>query len=105
MIFKIKDPKLFEEYLRKISTHEAFIFFTLDKFITSLTKLINNISVDSLTYKILKDGTKDYENDLNKWADFVFPTVTEQLTRVYREEEQLFRFTYSSTYMMYISAW
>lgn len=56
MIFKTKDPKQnFEEYLRKITNQEAFIYFTLDKFIVNVTKLINNINSDSLTYKILKD--------------------------------------------------
>lgn len=85
MIFKVKDPKLnFEEYLRKITSQEAFIYFTLDKFIVNVTKLINNINSDSLTYKILKDETKDYENELKKWSEFNFPSITKQLTRVYR---------------------
>jgi hypothetical protein len=61
MIFKSKDPKQnFEEHLRKIASQEAFIYFTLDKFIVNMTKLINNINTDSLTHKILKDETKDY---------------------------------------------
>jgi len=40
----------------------------LDKFIVNVTKLLNNINSDSLTYKILKDETKDYENELKKWS-------------------------------------
>lgn len=96
MVFKTKDPKQnFEEYLRKITNQEAFIYFTLDKFIVNVTKLINNINSDSLTYKILKDETKDYENELRKWSEFSFPSITNQLTRVYRENESLFRFTYT----------
>jgi hypothetical protein len=51
---------MFEDYLRKILTQDAFVFFTLDKFILSVTKLISNLNNDNLTFKILKDGTKDY---------------------------------------------
>lgn len=61
MIFKLKDQKMFEEYLRKILTQDAFLLFTLDKFILGITKLLSNLNNDSLTFKILKDGTKDYE--------------------------------------------
>ena len=85
MIYKVKDPKQnFEEYLRRITNQSAFIYFTLDKFIISITKLINNVNSDSLTYKILKDETKDYENELKKWSEFNFSSITNQLTRVYR---------------------
>ena len=85
MIYKVKDPKQnFEEYLRRITNQSAFIYFTLDKFIISITKLINNVNSDSLTYKILKDETKDYENELKKWSEFNFSSITHQLTRVYR---------------------
>lgn len=38
---------------------EAFIFFTLDKLIGGLCKLIHNINPESLTHKILKEGAKD----------------------------------------------
>lgn len=61
MIFKLKDQKMLEDYLRKILTQDAFVFFTLDKFILSVTKLVSNLNNDNLTFKILKDGTKDYE--------------------------------------------
>jgi histone deacetylase complex regulatory component SIN3 len=106
MIFKVKDPKQnFEEHLRRLTNQEAFIYFTLDKLIQSLAKLVNNINSDSLTYKILKDETKDYENELKKWAEFTFPSITQQLTRVYRESEPLFRFTYTQSHLMYISMW
>lgn len=85
MIFKVKDPKQnFEEYVRRITNQEAFIYFSLDKLIQSVAKQVNNINGDSLTYKILKDETKDYENELKKWAEFSFPSITQQLTRVYR---------------------
>ena len=84
MIYKVKDPKQnFEEYLRRITNQSAFIYFTLDKFIISITKLINNVNSDSLTYKILKDETKDYENELKKWSEFNFSSITNQLTRAY----------------------
>lgn len=54
VIYKLKEQKSFEEYLRKILQQDAFIFFTLDKLIGGTTKLINNIGNDTLTYKILK---------------------------------------------------
>lgn len=61
MIHKIKEQKGLEEYLRKIFQQDAYIFFTLDKLILGLVKLINNINADSLTYKILRDDMRDYE--------------------------------------------
>jgi hypothetical protein len=42
---------------------------------------------------------------VKKWSEYEFQSVTEQLTRVYNEAEPIFRFTYTSTYMMYISMW
>ena len=50
-----------EEYLRKIFQQDAYIFFTLDKLVTGLVKLVNNINIDSLTYKILRDDVRDYD--------------------------------------------
>jgi len=50
-----------EEFLRRIFQQDAYIFFTMDKLILGEVKLINNINVDSLTYKILKDDVKDYD--------------------------------------------
>lgn len=85
LVCKLKEQKSFEELLRKVFQQDAFIFFTLDKLIIGLTKLINNISTDSLTYKILKEGVKDYDLEIRKWADFKYPSITDQLTRVYRE--------------------
>lgn len=73
-----------EEYLRRIFQQDAFIFFTIDKLILGLTKLINNISVDSLTYKILKEGVKDYDLEIRRWEDYQYPSVTEQLARLYQ---------------------
>lgn len=74
-----------EEYLRRIFQQDAYIFFTMDKLILGEVKLINNINVDSLTYKILKDDVKDYDLEIRRWADYQHPSVTEQLTRLYRE--------------------
>ena len=74
-----------EEYLRKIFQQDAYIFFTLDKLILGEVKLINNINNDSLTFKILKDDVRDYDLDIKKWTDYKHPTVTEQLSRLYRE--------------------
>lgn len=37
------------------------MFLTLDKIINNQTKIINNITPDTITYKIIKDGTKDFE--------------------------------------------
>ena len=64
LIFKIKDKKLFEDYLRKIFCKNSFIFFTLDKIIHNAAKLINTINSDSLTDRIIRDMTKDYEYNL-----------------------------------------
>lgn len=47
--------------MRRIFQQDAFIFFTLDKLVGGLTKIINIIGTDSLTYKILKEGVKDYD--------------------------------------------
>lgn len=69
LIYKIRDKNknCFEEYLRKLYCEKAFIFFTLEKLITSAAKVINSIPSDSLTYKILKDQTKDYELGIFDW--------------------------------------
>lgn len=61
LIHKIKEQKGMEEFLRRIFQQDAYIFFTMDKLILGEVKLINNINVDSLTYKILKDDVKDYD--------------------------------------------
>jgi len=61
LIYKIKEQKSMEEFLRRIFQQDAYIFFTMDKLILGEVKLINNINVDSLTYKILKDDVKDYD--------------------------------------------
>ena len=66
MIYKIKDRKYFEEYLRKLFCKNAFIFFTLEKMILSAAKTISNITAESLTFQIIKDQTKDYEKLLKK---------------------------------------
>lgn len=47
--------------MRKIFQQDAFIFFTLDKLVLGLVKLVNNISADSLTFKLLKEGVRDYD--------------------------------------------
>ena len=41
-----------------------------------VVKMVNNINADSLTYKILKDGVKDYDMELRRWQDYKFPSVT-----------------------------
>ncbi len=64
----MKEQKSFEEYMRKILLQDAFIFFTLDKLIGGVTKLVNNVSNDSLTYNILSEGVKDYDIELRKWS-------------------------------------
>jgi hypothetical protein len=64
----LKEQKSFEEYMRKILLQDAFIFFTLDKLIGGVTKLVNNVSNDSLTYNILSEGVKDYDIELRKWS-------------------------------------
>ena len=64
LIFKSKDKKIFEDYLRKIFCKDSFIFFTLDKIIQSAAKLVNTIPSDSLTDRVIKDLTKDYEYNL-----------------------------------------
>jgi hypothetical protein len=61
LIHRLKEQKGLEEYLRKIFQQDAFIFFTLDKLIIGLVKLINNINADSLTHKLLKEGVRDYD--------------------------------------------
>jgi hypothetical protein len=73
-----------EEYLRKIFQQDAFIFFTLDKLILGLVKLINNLNADSLTHKLLKEGVRDYDLEIRRWEDYPHATVTEQLSRLYR---------------------
>lgn len=84
LIHKIKQQKGLEQYLRRIFQQDAFIFFTIDKLILGLAKLINNISVDSLTYKVLKEGVKDYDLEIRRWEDYQYPSVTEQLARLYQ---------------------
>lgn len=76
LIHKIKEQKGLEEYLRRIFQQDAFIFFTLDKLMLGLVKLINNINTDSLTHKILKDGVKDYDLEIRKWQDYPHASVT-----------------------------
>lgn len=61
LIHKVKEQKGLEEYLRKIFQQDAFIFFTLDKLVLGLVKLVNNLNADSLTYKLLKEGVRDYD--------------------------------------------
>jgi histone deacetylase complex regulatory component SIN3 len=61
LIHKLKEQKGLEEYLRKIFQQDAFIFFTLDKLVLGLVKLVNNLSADSLTHKLLKEGVRDYD--------------------------------------------
>lgn len=97
MIYRVKDKdkRAFEDYLRKLFCKDAFIFFTLDKMILNVARLINNISSGSLTFRILKDLTKDYEHGLFDWRAYEFPSVIAQLTRLYYESEMLFRFTFS----------
>lgn len=95
-----------EEYLRRIYQQDAYIFFTLDKLIIGLIKLVNNINVDSLTYKILRDDVRDYDLEIKRWNDYTHPSVTEQLTRLYREREILFRFSFSlKDKLLFISSW
>lgn len=68
LIHKIKEQKGMEEYLRKIFQQDAYIFFTLDKLFSGITKIVNNqISTDSLTYKILRDDIRDYELEIRRW--------------------------------------
>lgn len=106
LIHKIKEQKGLEEYLRRIFQQDAFIFFTMDKLILGLVKLVNNLSADSLTYKLLKDGVKDYDLEIRKWQDFPHPSLTQQLSRLYKETEMLFRFTFTPhDRLLYVSAW
>lgn len=106
LIHKIKEQKGLEEYLRKIFQQDAFIFFTLDKLILGLVKLVNNLNADSLTHKLLKEGVRDYDLEIRRWEDYPHATVTEQLSRLYREQELLFRFTYTPRdRLLYVSAW
>ncbi len=65
-----------EEYLRRIFQQDAYIFFTLDKLMLGLVKLINNINADSLTFKILRDDVRDYDLEIRRWNDYTHPTVT-----------------------------
>lgn len=60
LTLKFKDQKL-SDYLRTILKKDAFMFLTLDKIINNQTKIINNITPDTITYKIIKDGVKDFE--------------------------------------------
>jgi hypothetical protein len=60
LTLKFKDQKL-PDYLRTILKKDAFMFLTLDKIINNQTKIINNITPDTITYKIIKDGVKDFE--------------------------------------------
>lgn len=54
----------------------------------------------------MKEGVKDYELEIKRWEDYRHATVTEQLSRLYREPEMLFRFTYGETdKMIFVSAW
>jgi histone deacetylase complex regulatory component SIN3 len=106
LIHKVKEQKTMEEYLRRIFQQDAYIFFTLDKLMLGLVKLINNINADSLTFKILRDDVRDYDLEIRRWNDYTHPTVTEQLTRLYREREVLFRFSFTSVdKLLFISAW
>jgi hypothetical protein len=74
--------------------------------IMSAAKTINNIGTDSLSFQIIKDQTKDYELGAFDWEKYTFPTVMMQLTRLYLEQETLFRFTYEPNERnFYISAW
>jgi len=56
----------------------------LDKLVLGQVKLINNINTDSLTYKLLREGVKDYDLEIRRWQDYPHPSVTEQLARLYR---------------------
>jgi hypothetical protein len=106
MIHKLKEQKGLEEYLRKIYQQDAFIFFTLDKLVLGLVKLVNNLNADSLTHKLLKEGVRDYDLEIRRWEDYPHATVTEQLSRLYREQEVLFRFTYcSKDKLIFVSVW
>lgn len=67
MVHKMKDKKYFQQYLRKIFCKDAYIFFTLDKLITGATKLLTSLTSNDLTYKILKEQTKDYELGMLDW--------------------------------------
>lgn len=76
LIHKLKEQKGLEEYLRKIFQQDAFIFFTLDKLILGLVKLVNNLNTDSLTHKLLKEGVRDYDLEIRRWEDYPHATVT-----------------------------
>ncbi len=49
-------------------------------------KIISNIGVDTLTYQIIKDQTKDYEMGAFDWEKFAFPNASMQLTRLYLQK-------------------
>ena len=65
-----------EEYLRRIFQQDAYIFFTLDKLMLGLVKLINNINADSRSFKILRDDGRDYYLEIRRGNDYTHPTVT-----------------------------
>ena len=67
LIHRLKDKKVFEDLLRKIFNQDAYIFYTLDKIITIVIKAITSITNNDLTYKILKNNTKDFEFELFGW--------------------------------------
>ena len=54
--------------------------------ITNAVKIISNIGIDTLTFQIIKDQTKDYEMGAFDWEKFSFPNVTMQLSRPYLEK-------------------
>ena len=61
LVHKVREQKTFEEYLRRIFQQDAFVFFTMDKLLTGVAKMINNIGSDSLTHRLLKEGVRDYD--------------------------------------------
>lgn len=83
LIFKLKDQKL-PDYMRILLKKDAFIFLTIDKLINYVNKIFTNINSDSLTYKILKENTKDFEMEIKKWDDYQFPKTITQLVRLSR---------------------
>ena len=61
LVHKVREQKTFEEYLRRIFQQDAFVFFTMDKLLLGVAKMVNNISPDSLTHRLLKEGVRDYD--------------------------------------------
>lgn len=106
LIYKIKEKKVFEDLIRKIFSQDGYIFYTLDKIVNIAIKTISSITNNDLTYKILKNNTKDFELELFGWENYPFPSTTTQLLRLYKQRQKLFSFNFEPiSHRVYISCW